>query len=628
VRYLAILCLALFLGGCDDVKDAGPGGLDTDTDSDPALVEDCSDGADNDSDGLTDCADSDCAATCDADSDGAISTAFGGDDCDDANAAINPSADEICDGVDNNCDGLVDDDDPTVDASDSPWYADSDQDGFGNDSQVVYRCEAPGGSAVQDNTDCNDNNADIHPLAIEICDGRDNNCDGLTDDEDPALDLATRRVFWIDVDGDGYGDAAVSIDACIAPTGYVEDDQDCDDTDPAVNPSATEVCNAVDDDCNAAVDDLIDQDSDGFIACGLTPDCDDFDPYSYPGAYELCDGIDNDCDTFIPADEDDIDGDGLRVCDGDCDDLDPGLGLTAEWFLDLDGDGHGAGAPEPSSCVSPGPNYVPYLDDDCDDTDPLVYPGAYEICGDYFDADCDGDDCGCGNGLADPSYTAVGQFQDTLPSTTMSMTWDGVDYWSSSGGGPNGDRLAQYDPTGTFLNFYQPNVDWRSVFTKEEFGGDLYGRGYNSSQIQIMSGGPGVFVNDVTLQGGSLDSQSSVAFDTTRREFITLNPNGDVQRWDETGAFVGAVTLVGFGTLGNEGSYPSNRGVAWACDYYLTYSDETLSSWDSVTGARVASTTLIGAGTSFDSNFSISYTNEMVFVVTTAGGLWQGYDVF
>jgi hypothetical protein len=715
MRYVAMLGFVLLLGACGDDADKA-------TDSDvvtttPTDVEICGDGIGNDGDGLLDCDDSECETTCDADADGYIDLSQGGDDCDDSNPAVNPLAPEICDGIDNNCDGLVDDEDPLVDASASPWYADQDGDGFGNPDQVLYSCGAPGGPTSQDNTDCNDQAAAVNPLAIEVCDGVDNNCDGLTDEDDPALDLSTQRTFYLDSDGDGFGDPTLPTDACTQPIGYVEGDQDCDDSDFDVNPAAPEICDAVDNDCDGILDNLIDQDSDGFIACGLapdcddldgnsypgapelcdgldndcdtvvpadesdadgdgvrvcggdcddaepamnptlpevcdgldndcdthidnlidadgdgfivcglTPDCDDLDPYTHPGAYEMCDGIDNDCDTIIPADEDDIDGDGLRICDGDCDDLDPILGLPGEWFFDNDGDGHGVPPAEPSSCVSPGVDYVPYLDDDCDDNDPLVFPGAPDICGDYFDADCDGDDCGCGGFMQDPAYNADITFTDSLPGTTMTLTYDALNYWSTSGGGPGGDRLGEYDAFGLFIVNHQPNVDWRAVFTKEDSVGPVYGRGFNSSQIQVMTA-PGVFANDVLLNGGAMDSQSSVAFDSERREFIALNSNGDVQRWDEAGNFVGTVTLQGYGAMGTEGQYPQNRGVAWMCDYYLTYADGNLSAWDSTTGTRTTTSVLTGAGVSFDSHFSLSFANERAFVVDVAGGTWRGYPL-
>ncbi len=621
MRYAALLGLALLLGGC--------GSKETTDDPDSGLVddvEDCTDGIDNDSDGLSDCDDSDCESTCDVDGDGAISMAFGGDDCDDNNGAVYPTAVEICDGIDNNCDGLADDDDPNVDASDSAWYADSDQDGYGDPDQAIYRCDPPAAPSSQDPTDCNDNNGNINPGATEVCDNVDNNCDGLIDDDDPALDLATRRTWWADFDGDGFGDPAITLDACMAPSGHVNNELDCDDANDAVNPDAIEICDGVDNECDGNIDNLIDADSDGYIACGLLPDCDDLDPYTYPTANEICDGIDNDCDTYVPADEDDIDGDGLRICDGDCDDLDPAIGVPAEWFLDNDGDGHGAGAPEPLSCNSPGPNYVPYLGDDCDDTDPLVYPGAYEFCGDYFDADCDGGDCSC-TAFNDPSYFEDMSYQDALPGTTMTMTWDGVEYWSTSGGGPGGDRLAQYDGYGALLQLHQPNVDWRAVFTKEDGIGPVFGRGFGASQILVMSG-PGQFQNDVVLGGGLIDSQSAVAFDTNRREFVALNPGGEVYRWDEAGVYIGAVTLQGWGTQANEANYPQDRGVAWACDYYLTYSEGQLSAWDTTTGDRLASTILSGAGMGFDSHFSLSFTNGRVFIIDGAGGAWRGFDVF
>jgi len=66
-------------------------------------------------------------------------------------------------------------------------------------------------------TDCNDNNASIHPGATEVCTGVDDNCDGQIDE---GLGGST---FYRDADGDGYGDLAVSTQTCTMPSGYVTD---------------------------------------------------------------------------------------------------------------------------------------------------------------------------------------------------------------------------------------------------------------------------------------------------------------------------------------------------------------------------------------------------------------------
>ena len=79
---------------------------------------------------------------------------------------------------------------------------------------------------VANNTDCNDNNENIHPAAIEQCDTFDNNCDGVTDGSD-AQDAQT---WYLDDDGDGFGDNNTSTTECSAPTGYISDNSDCDDT--------------------------------------------------------------------------------------------------------------------------------------------------------------------------------------------------------------------------------------------------------------------------------------------------------------------------------------------------------------------------------------------------------------
>ena len=189
-------------------------------------------------------------------------------DCDDAAVTVSPGGEEVCDGIDNDCNTLIDESSAT-DAL--PWYADQDGDGFGDPNAVELACETPGTGYLSDNTDCDDAASGVFPGAEETCDGVDNNCDSFVD-EDAATDALT---FYADADADGYGDAAVSAAACVAPTGFVSDDTDCDDATAGVNPGADELCSTVgvDDDCDGDVDESdaadvtlwqSDMDGDGF----------------------------------------------------------------------------------------------------------------------------------------------------------------------------------------------------------------------------------------------------------------------------------------------------------------------------------------------------------------------------
>ena len=109
-------------------------------------------------------------------------------DCNDSNDTINPQATEVCDGLDNDCDTLVDDEDASLDgATGSEYFTDNDGDGFGDIEGSDWYCEVPE-SMVQNGDDCNDENADIHPEAIELCDGIDNDCDFLIDADDPNIE--------------------------------------------------------------------------------------------------------------------------------------------------------------------------------------------------------------------------------------------------------------------------------------------------------------------------------------------------------------------------------------------------------------------------------------------------------
>ena len=142
-------------------------------------------------------------------------------DCDDSNSEVHPQAAEVCDLVDNNCNDLIDDE--AIDVS--LWFADDDGDGYGLDGTEFEAC-FPNTNVVEIGGDCDDSNSDIHPDAEEICDGIDNNCDGILDPEEG------QNLWFADNDGDGFGDANVSLMACIQPTDYVDNGDDCDDTDP------------------------------------------------------------------------------------------------------------------------------------------------------------------------------------------------------------------------------------------------------------------------------------------------------------------------------------------------------------------------------------------------------------
>ncbi len=140
-------------------------------------------------------------------------------------------------------------DDPTL------WYADNDGDGYGIDNAAsnVEACTQPY-RMVANADDCNDSASTVHPGAIESCDGLDNNCDGIADDNpDPALGAVS---IYVDRDRDGFGTGA-SVGTVCPPVaaGYSFRNDDCDDTRRNVNPGHHEVGeNALDDDCDGLVD--------------------------------------------------------------------------------------------------------------------------------------------------------------------------------------------------------------------------------------------------------------------------------------------------------------------------------------------------------------------------------------
>ncbi len=190
----------------------------------------------------------------------------------------------------------------------SPWLTSSVFNDFDGDS--FSECAG----------DCNDTAAAINPNATEICDGVDNDCDGSVDEG------GLTRTWYRDLDEDGYGNpAATQTTACgaAAPSGYVANNQDCDDANGNRFPGNPEVCDGVDNDCDSTVDEGLpqntyyrDADADGYGNasqtkgdCAATPpsgyvavagDCNDANRAINPGASEICtDAIDNDCDGSV-----------------------------------------------------------------------------------------------------------------------------------------------------------------------------------------------------------------------------------------------------------------------------------------------------------------------------------------
>ena len=382
---------------CDQLDDYDQDGdgtpLETDCDDanpdiSPDAAEVC-DGIDNDcNDAVDEAGELEAYADVDADGFGTgealglfcdlpAGTASNPDDCDDTNAAVSPVAEELCDGVDNDCDARVD-----ADALDGTLvYDDTDLDGFGNAATGRLACELVDGT-VEDATDCDDTDVQTYPGAPELCDLEDNNCDGTVDEGSPE-----ERSYYQDADADGYGDAAVSVAACGAPAGYVELGTDCDDADATRSPGAAEVCDGIDNNCDAGVDVdptdgltlYADTDGDGYgddatigTACEgggfveVGGDCDDAVSAVNPGAAEVCDTLDNDCNGS--ADE-------SSATD------------AATWYLDADADGYGDTGASTASCTQP--TGFAGSADDCDDADATSYPDAPELC-DERDNDCNG----------------------------------------------------------------------------------------------------------------------------------------------------------------------------------------------------------------------------------------------
>jgi hypothetical protein len=423
-----LLALGAACGGLVDGDGDGATGTDDCNDKDaaigPAATERCdSAGTDEDCDGLVNGDDPSLdvgtaiAAWPDADEDGfgdfmssrtnlcALAAGFvdNKDDCDDGDAAINPDATEVCDDadVDENCNGL------TTDAPTRTLWPDDDGDGYGDmDAAAVETCAAAAG-LVDEHTDCDDNEAAIHPGADEVCDAAntDEDCDRTADNADTSTTAASKVTVWTDGDRDGYGSGDPLL-ACDPMSGQASVDGDCDDSTSAVNPDATEVCDGSDrdEDCNGLADDndagvapggmrsvYPDGDGDGHAATNASAiqrcdggagfvttrdDCDDTTATRAPGNQEVCDAANTDED-----------------CDNLADDADSSVSAASKttFYDDGDRDGYGELAVTFQRCDAS--NSASADATDCNDGDAAVHPGADEVCDQYVggrDEDCDG----------------------------------------------------------------------------------------------------------------------------------------------------------------------------------------------------------------------------------------------
>lgn len=199
----------------------------------------------------------------DEDGDGFVDVHAGGTDCNDSpdgGAAVNSAQSEVCNDRDDNCNGAVDEGLPQT-----TYYRDFDHDGYGTDADTYVGCGPPDSTWVTRAGDCNDTpdaGFSFNPGQREVCNGKDDNCDGQIDEGFDVGSSATctnavgcngtrqctslttadcvAPPYYLDQDGDGHG-AGEPVSSCTGVSVSTSND-DCDDTNGALSPGAADVC--------------------------------------------------------------------------------------------------------------------------------------------------------------------------------------------------------------------------------------------------------------------------------------------------------------------------------------------------------------------------------------------------
>ena len=372
------------------------------------------------------------------------------------------------------------------------YYIDADHDGFGAGTASNY-CTSQGAGYSTVNTDCNDANVSISPMAEELCDGIDNDCNASTAD---GLGTTT---YFRDADNDGFGNLNITSVSCQSPSGYVANATDCDD-----NNAAYHTINTYFEDADG---DTFGNGDVAQNACFLTTgysvnheDCDDTNAEVNPNATEVCNLIDDDCDGVI--------NDGLTSID---------------YHLDADHDGYGSATVAPMCAALPG--YVTNSAD-CDDNNPNVNPSALEICGNTVDEDCIGGD------LVPSYYTSRQSGPWTTPST-----------WNKS-----------CDNTTYNLAAYAPQENYAGIVTIAASHAVTVG---TTDAYVASAGNLNINATGSVIVNGKMSVSQSLVNNGT----LTVNNGASFLQSSTTGANTGSGNYVVNMTLSgtNNGSAPNGR---------------------------------------------------------------------